>query len=173
METTMTTEKKPEYSPGLAGVIAGESSICWVDPNAGLMYRGYDAHDLAVNGSFEEVAYLLLQGKLPTLDELGAFNRELAKERAMPPSVLKMMALMPKESHPMDMLRTAVSMLGPFDIDLNDNSHEANLRKATRLVAKVSTLITSGWRIAHGEEVVAPQSDLTHAGNFLHCLTGE
>src|SRR5207249_9758110 len=72
----MPTEKKPEYSPGLAGVIAGETAICWVDPSAGLMYRGYDIHDMAQKASFEEVAYLLLNGELPNGKQLVELDRK-------------------------------------------------------------------------------------------------
>ena len=80
----MSTETKPSYSPGLAGVVAGETEICWVDPNAGLMYRGYDIHEMATKASFEEVAYLLLNGELPNGGELANFTNQLASERALP-----------------------------------------------------------------------------------------
>src|SRR5213595_421216 len=110
----MPTDKKPEYSPGLAGVIAGETAICWVDPNAGLMYRGYDIHEMAEKASFEEVAYLLLNGELPDTKQLTEFTRAIASERDLPPEVLDALRMMPKNSHPMDMLRTGVSMLAPF-----------------------------------------------------------
>jgi 2-methylcitrate synthase/citrate synthase II len=168
----MSTETKPAYSPGLAGVIAGETEICWVDPNAGLMYRGYDIHDMAEQASFEEVAYLLLNGELPSFEELGKFTRDIAKERELPGAVTKMLRLMPRGTHPMDMLRTGVSMLGAFDPELNDHSHAANLRKAVRLIAKVSTLITDGWRISQGEEPLPEKLDLTLAGNLFYKLTG-
>src|ERR1700704_3901431 len=109
--TPMATETKElPYSPGLAGVIAGETEICWVDPNAGLMYRGYDIHEMAEKASFEEVAYLLLNGELPSFDELGKFARAIAKERELPGPVVQMLRLMPRDAHPMDMLRTGVSM---------------------------------------------------------------
>jgi 2-methylcitrate synthase/citrate synthase II len=169
----MPSESKPTYSPGLEGVIAGETSICWVDPEAGLLYRGYDIHELALHASFAEVAWLLLHGELPTPAQLGVFSRQLAEERLLPSQVLSMLGLLPRDTHPMDMLRTGVSMLAAFDPDLNDHSHEANLRKAGRLIAKVSTLVTDGWRIAHGKEPVASKPDLTQAGNFLYTLTGE
>ncbi len=169
----MATEQKPAYSPGLAGVVAGETEICWVDPNAGLMYRGYDIHKLAEEASFEEVAHLLIKGELPNFEQLGKFTRAIAAERTLPKQVLDVLRLMPKNTHPMDMLRTGVSMLAPFDVDLNDNSHEANVRKAIRLIAKVSTLITDGYRIQHGEEPLPEKSDLTLAGNFFYKLNGE
>src|SRR4051812_41678366 len=135
----MSTETKPAYSPGLAGVVAGETEICWVDPNAGLMYRGYDIHGMAEEASFEEVGYLLLNGELPSVEELAIFTREIATQRELPAAVVKMLRLLPKETHPMDTLRTGVSMLAPFDPELNDNSHAANVRKAIRLIARVST----------------------------------
>src|ERR1700686_2885385 len=168
----MSTETKPSYSPGLAGVVAGETEICWVDPNAGLMYRGSDIHEMAQKANFEEVAYLLLKGERPAADELAAFSKALAAERTLPEPVLKMLRLMPKNTHPMDMLRTGVSMLGPFDPDLNDHSHAANVRKAIRLLARVSTLVTDGWRISQGQPLIQDRPDLTHAGNFFYKLTG-
>ncbi|MEP7015181.1 MAG: citrate/2-methylcitrate synthase [Verrucomicrobiota bacterium] len=169
----MSTETKPEYSPGLAGVIAGETQLCWVDPNAGLGYRGYDIHEMAEKASFEEVAYLLLNGELPDFEQLGKFNREVASERNLPGPVIQMLRLMPRDTHPMDMLRTGVSMLAPFDKELNDHSHAANVRKAMRLIAKTSTLITDGFRISHGEEPLPEKADLTLAGNFFYKLTGK
>jgi len=169
----MTTEAKPSYSPGLAGVIAGETQICWVDPDAGLMYRGYDIHEIADKASFEEVAYLLLHGELPTFEQLGKFTRDIASARSLPKQVLNALRLMPKSSHPMDMLRTGVSMLGEFDPELNDHSHDANIRKSIRLIAKVSTLITDGYRIAHDEDPLPEREDLTLAGNFFYKLRGE
>ncbi len=169
----MTTETKPAYSPGLAGVIAGETEICWVDPDAGLMYRGYDIHEMAEKASFEEVAYLLLEGELPSLRQLEEFKQQIAQQRSLPKQVLEMLRLLPKNTHPMDMLRTGVSMLASFDSELNDNSHEANLRKAIRLIAKVSTLITDGYRIQHGQDPFPDKADLTLAGNLFYKLNGE
>jgi len=169
----MSTEPKPAYSPGLAGVIAGETAICWVDPNAGLMYRGYDIHEMAQQASFEEVAYLLLNGELPNLKQLTEFARQIAAERELLAPVVKMLRLLPRDSHPMDLLRTGVSMLSMFDKELSDNSHAANIRKSIRLIARVPTLITDGWRISHGEEPLPERPDLTQAGNFFYKLAGK
>src|SRR5258706_348053 len=169
----MSAESKPPYSPGLEGVIAGETSICWVDPNAGLLYHGYDVHEMAEHASFEEVSWLLLHGELPTPAQTAWMARDLAGERKLPPPVVEMLRLLPPGTHPMDALRTGVSMLAPFDADLNDPSHAANLRKAMRLIAKVSTLISDGWRIARGLELLPPRPNLSHAANFLYQLSGE
>src|SRR5688572_6154164 len=168
----MPAETKPNYSPGLEGVIAGETSICWVDPNAGLLYRGYDVHELASHAAFEEVVWLLLHGELPTMANFAALSLQLADQRPLPGKVIDMLRLMPPGVHPMDSLRTGVSMLAAFDPDLNDHSHEANLRKAIRLIPKVSTLVTDAWRIQQGFELLPPKADLLTAGNFLYQLTG-
>src|SRR3954451_3703835 len=98
-------ETKPAYSPGLAGVIAGETQICWVDPNAGLAYRGDDIHDMAEKATFEEVAYLLLNGELPSAEQLAKFTGDVGAERAMPEQVTQMLALLPAGTHPMDTAR--------------------------------------------------------------------
>jgi citrate synthase len=168
----MSTDTKPSYSPGLAGVVAGETEICWVDPNAGLMYRGYDIHEMAEKANFEEVAYLLLNGELPNQEQLVELSRQIAQDRGVPKEVLDALRLMPKNTHPMDMLRTGVSMLAPFDSELNDHSHDANVRKAIRLIAKVSTLITDGFRIQKDEDIIQDKPDLSLAGNFFYKLTG-
>src|ERR1041385_8238449 len=138
MTETMSTETTPAYSPGLAGVIAGETAICWVDPNAGLMYRGYDIHDMGDKATFEEVAFLLLNGELPNAKQLREFREQIAGQRELPDPVVKMLRLLPRGTHPMDMLRTGVSMLSAYDKDLSDNSHDANIRKSIRLIARVS-----------------------------------
>src|SRR6266498_2266806 len=169
----MPPEAKPGYSPGLDGVIAGETSICWVDPDAGLLYRGYDIHELAERAGFEAIAWLLLRGELPTAEQAAQLDRDLAAERPLPSQVETSLRQFPAGTHPMDMLRTGVSMLAAFDPELPDHTHEANLRKAVRLVAKMSTLVTTGWRLAHQQAPLPARPDLGHAGNFLYCLTGE
>ncbi len=168
----MSAESKPNYSPGLEGVIAGETSICWVDPNAGLLYRGYDVHDLASHASFEEVVWLLLHGELPTMEELAGLGRELAAERALPAKVIEMLRVLPRGTLPMDALRTGVSMLAAFDSELNDHSHEANMRKATALIPKISALVADGWRVQQGLELFPSKADLPTAANFLYQLKG-
>jgi 2-methylcitrate synthase/citrate synthase II len=169
----MSTETKPEYSPGLAGVIAGETQICWVDPNAGLMYRGYDIHEMGDKATFEEVAYLLLNGELPNAKQFADFKQQIAAQRELPEPVVKLLRLLPRETHPMDMLRTGVSMLSAFDKDISDNSHDANIRKSIRLIAGVTTLITDGWRISHGEDPLPEKAELSQAANIFYKLNGK
>ena len=169
----MSNQSTVGYSPGLEGVIAGESAICQVDPNAGLLYRGYDVHELAVLASFEEVVWLLLYGELPTSSESEQIREQLAEEAALPAAVTSVLRLLPVKSHPMDALRTGVSMLGMFDPDETDNSKAANLRKTLRLVGKTPTLTTSAWRIAHGQELYTPGSHLSLAARFLFNLAGK
>ena len=123
---------------------------------------------MAEKASFEEVAYLLLNGELPTCGATGEFPQVRSpNERLLPKQVLEMLRLMPKKTHPMDMLRTGVSMLAPFDPELNDNSHDANIRKAIRLIAKVSTLITDGYRISAGPRSVAGKTRSHPGGEFF------
>src|SRR5947208_8151519 len=127
---------------------------------------------MAQKASFEEVAYLLLNGEVPNGKQLTDFRQQIAAQRALPGQVTEMLRLLPRETHPMDMLRTGVSMLSAFDKDLSDNSHDANIRKSIRLIACVSTLITDGWRISHDEQPLPERPDLTQAGNFFYKLQG-
>jgi 2-methylcitrate synthase/citrate synthase II len=162
------------YSPGLEGVIAGESALSRIDVEINrLILRGYDLVELTENACYEEVAYLLLYGALPTAAELAAFNRELRAERALPGPVVDLLRTAPADAHPMDLLRTAVSALAFFDVETRDNSHEANVRKTVRLMAKIPTAIATGHRFAEGLEPVAPDAELDQAANLLYMLRGE
>jgi citrate synthase len=173
MATTTTPAAPPAYSPGLEGVIAGETKVCLLDPDHGLFYRGYNVYDLATKSTYEEVAYLLLHGELPKRAELDAFKKSLTESRALPPQVVEILRQLPKSAHPMDVLRTGVSALGTFDPELTDMSFEAKIRKATRLIAKMSTIVTTAHRLSQGKEPVAPNPKLPHAANFLYCLSGK
>src|SRR5438067_8147256 len=158
----------PAYSPGLEGVIAGETAICTVE--GGLSYRGYFVGDLAEHCTFDEVAYLLLHGELPTAAQLKEFHTRVAAARRLPPPLKELLAALPKWTTPLDALRTAVSALGHFDQDVNDNSHDANLRKAERLLAQIPVVIADHYRIVKGLPPVLARQDLSHAANFLYML---
>lgn len=162
---------------GLEGVIAGETAICNVEQSA-LIYRGYEIADLAANATFEAVAFLLLEGHKPSQDELARFKQELLAEREVPDLVkqnLRHSAELVKKQHavPMDILRTAVSVCAHFDPDCQDNSPEANLRKAKRILAKVPTIIGHMQNAIDGKDFVAHDPKLSHAGNLLWMMTGE
>jgi citrate synthase len=167
-------ECKPLLNTGLRDVVIADTRICEVDgANGRLIYRGYLVQDLAENATFEEVSFLLLYEKLPDKDELEEFKRQLAAERALPPEVIAAMKTRPKEALPMDVLQAVVPMLANHDPDVKDQSQEAVLRMATRLIAKFGTVIAAWERIRNSQEPVEPSPDLDHAANFLYMLSGE
>jgi citrate synthase len=158
---------------GLEDVIAGESGICYIDGNKGILaYRGYNIHELATNSSFEETCYLLWFGRLPKQAELDDISKKLASSRAIPTQLIDAMKAMPKKALPMEVLRTAISMLSMYDPEAEDMSPDANLRKAIRLTAQTATIVTAFHRIRNGNEPVAPRADLSHAANFAYMLNG-
>ena len=167
-------ECKPLLNTGLRGVVIAESRICEVDgANGRLIYRGYLVQDLAENATFEEVSFLLLYEHLPDKDELKEFKLQLAAERALPPEVIAAMKTRPKDALPMDVLQAVVPMLANHDTELSDQSQEAVLRCATRLIAKFGSIIATWDRIRNDKEPVEPSPDLDHAANFLYMLSGE
>ena len=161
-------------SQGLEGVVVLESKICFVDGLEGrLLYEGYNIHDLAEHATFEEVAYLLWHGDLPTRDQLDRLNLDLAAARALPEPVMELMKAFPTDALPMDVLRTAVSALGVYDPEGRDNSAEANVRKSVRLTAQMGTVVAAAERLRTGKPPVPPDRDLSHAANFLYMLWGK
>ncbi len=166
-------EEKIRVYRGLKGVHFDRSPTTHIDGRAGeLRYWGYSIHDLADNSTFEETAYLLLNGELPTADQLTAFDAELKAGRALPGQVVDIIATI-KDAHPMDVLRTAVSALAAFDTDVADDSPEAVMRKTLRLTSQVPVIVAAHHRIRNGEEVVEASTELPHAANFLYMLKGE
>ncbi|MDP6601432.1 MAG: citrate/2-methylcitrate synthase [Phycisphaerales bacterium] len=160
---------------GLAGQVIGETSVCAVNQTQ-LMYRGYEIADLAANATFEEVAYLLLVGRKPTVAEVEAFAADVAGERSVPLFIrdtIVGIARNTPEAHPMSVLTTAVSMLSHCDPDCEDNSEDAELRKAKRLLAKIPTCIGIHQMALDGKDPVDPDPSLNHAANLLWCVTGE
>jgi len=158
------------YSPGLEGVIAGPTAISSVED--GLRYRGYAVGDLCTQATFDEVAYLLIYADLPKAKDLHGFQERVAMARRLPEPVKQLFPAMPKWTVPLDLLRTAVSALAHFDQDAADNSHEANVRKAERLLAQMPVIIADQHRISNGLQPVAARQDLSHAANFLWMLRG-
>ncbi len=159
---------------GLDNVIVEETSIGYIDGKRGkLIYRGYDIEDLAPHSTFEETAYLIWNGELPRKPQLDELRERLKAERTLPIHVLNVLREIPRDTHPMDALKLGVAALAPFDPELPDNSLEANIRKATRLTAKMPTLIAAANSIREGREPTPPNNQLDHAANFLYMLTGK
>ncbi|WP_240374629.1 citrate synthase [Bacillus piscicola] len=158
---------------GLEGVVATTSSVSSIIDDV-LTYQGYNIDDLADNASFEEVIYLLWNGRLPKRSELDELTKDLAANMEVPKEVFDYMKAYPiKEVHPMAALRTAVSQLALYDEEADEMNEEANKRKAVRLQAKVPTIVTGFSRIREGKEPIAPKKDLSFAANFLYMLNGE
>jgi citrate synthase len=159
---------------GLEDVVATNSYICDLDGKLGkLTYFGVDIHDLARYSTFEETAYLLWHGVLPTQAQLEEVKTQLQSNRELPGQILDLMRLFPTTTSPMDVLRTAVSALSAFDPKLEDKSAEANYRRAIRLTAMMSTIVASWEQMRNGREPIAPLPGESHAANFLYMLKGE
>ena len=168
------TTKSVEAAKGLEGIVIAQTQLSYVDGQAGrLIYYGYPIEVLARNASFEEVAYLLWHHKLPNKAELKTLRDDLNQNRQLPEALIEMMSHYPKDAHPMGVLRSVVSALGMLDPEQEDNSPEANLRKAHRLMARIATSVAAWARMREGKELVEPRDDLGHAANFLWMLKGE
>ena len=158
---------------GLEGIIAAESSICYIDGQAGVLsYQGYNIHTLAQNATFEEVVFLLWNGRLPKQSELDELKASLVKYRPIPAPVIEFLRSVP-QGQPMHVLRTAVSMLSIHDPEAADMSPESNVRKAQKLMAQTATIVTTFDRLRKGEEVIEGDPSLGLAANFLYTLTGK
>jgi citrate synthase len=161
---------------GLEDVVAGESKICYLDGERGVLaYHGYDIHDLADldrGVTFEEVCFLLWHGRLPNRSELGDLQTELAAARVLPEAVHRAMRSLPPAGG-MDALRTLTSFLGHTDPDAADASPQANRRKAARLAGQIAALVATWGRMAAGGGRIEPDPALGHAANFLYQFTGQ
>jgi citrate synthase len=169
MSSTTTTT-----GAGLEGVIAGESEICFIDGYNGILsYRGFNIHELADHATFEEVVYLLWKGKLPTPAELTRLKNDLASSYGLPPEVVAFLGGVPKSALPMDVLRTAVSMLSLYDPLAKDMAPEANAKKAAKLMSQTSSIVSTYDRLRNGKPIIPADPNLSFAANFLYCLTGK
>jgi len=158
---------------GLRGVKVADTRISDVNGEKGfLIYRGFNICDLVTFSTFEEVSFLLLNDRLPSREELKDFQKTLVSERGVPEAVLDLMKRLPRSAHPMDVLQASISILASYDPQLHDESREANLKKALRLIAKLPTIVAAWDRIRKSLEPVHPHLDLAHAGNFLYMLSG-
>jgi citrate synthase len=168
MSTTTPTNR------GLEDVVAGSSSICYIDGENGILaYRGIDIHELADNASFEEVTYLLWHGRLPTRTELVEFSLQLARERKLDAQIISLLRQAPRHALPMDVLRTIVSSLSFFDPEEKVNTKDANYHKAQRIFSQIAMVVAAYDRIRKGLPLIEPDRTLSHSGNFLLMLNGE
>jgi citrate synthase len=158
---------------GLEGVVAAESSICYIDGDAGILsYQGFNIHTLAENATFEEVIFLLWHGRLPKRAELDELKARLVEFRPIHPKVVDFLRSVP-EGTPMDVVRTAVSMLSLYDPIAKDMTPEANLTKAQKLMAQTATVVTTFHRLRTNQPLIEGDPSLSLAGNFLYTLTGK
>ncbi len=161
---------------GLEGVLACESSITYLDgasdPSV-LEYRGYNIHDIAETASFEEIAYLLLEGQRPNAGELEAFDHELRRLRHVPVELTRLLEMIPTYAHPMATLRTAASFLACLDPEQEATGRAANEKKARRMVAQFPTAVAAMARVSQGLDVLRPDPELGHAANYLYMLNGK
>src|SRR5215468_821215 len=167
MPTTETTK-------GLEGVVAANSSICYIDGDQGVLaYRGIDIHELADHSNFEECCFLLWFGRLPSRAELQELKLNLARERKLDASIISLLRQAPKHALPMDILRTIVSALAFYDPEEKANDAAANLRKSIRLTSQIAYIVAAYDRIRKNKSIVEPDRTLSHAANFLYQLTGQ
>ena len=162
-----------EWKTGLEDVIATRSAICAVDGEAGrLYYRGYEIADLAAHARYEDVTWLLWHGELPTPAEARSFAGELQAARGLPAPVRELLERLPRDCHPLDALRTAVSLAASVDPDVRSNDREANVRKARRLMTLIPETVAAWHRIRTGRDPLPPRRDGSHAAWFLAMLDG-
>ena len=164
----------PEYIPGLAGVPAARTSISLIDGIQGkLQYRGYPIEVLSDHGTYEEVAYLLIFGKLPTVQQLDEFRDQLIAERGLKFRIIDLLKTLPESGHPMDALTAAVAAMGMFYKGNHIEDLEFRRLSVIRLIAKLPTIVAAWHRIRRGDDPIKPTTDLSHAANFLYMLEGE
>ncbi len=174
----MSTASTDPYQPGLEGVVANETAISNVEGKqgaGGLEYRGYTIEELAAGVSYLEAAYLLLHGELPTRSELDAFQGRIHGAARLPAPLVTLLGQVPAGNHPMDVLRSAVSVMAHFDPEVNaaPTDHAANVRKAERMLAQMPAAVAARERISQGKEPLSPRADLDFSGNFLYMVHGE
>ena len=163
-----------DIKKGLMGVTVDETAISKVMPEINsLTYRGYAAQDLCANCKFEEVAYLILNGELPNKKQLKEFERQEKKERSISKTLTEAIKKIPKKAHPMDVARTAVSIMGLEDKETRDNSPKANMRKVMRIFAKTPVALAAFYRSRKGKKIIPPKKKLSFSENFFHMCFGK
>ena len=163
-----------EVKKGLLGIIVDETTISQVMPEINsLTYRGYTVQELCDKCCFEEVAYLVINGELPNKKQLKKFIKEERSNRKLSKQILKDIQKMPKKAHPMDVVRTAVSLMALEDKETKDNSPKANMRKAMRIFAKTPTAVAAFFRVRKSKKIITPNKNLSFSENFFHMCFGK
>ena len=163
-----------EIKKGLLGIVVDETEVSKVMPEINsLTYRGYAAQDLCAKCKFEEVAYLILNGELPSKKQLKAFEKIERKNRKLSKTLLDDLKKIPKKAHPMDVARTAVSIMGLEDKETRDNSPKANMRKAMRIFSKTPVALAAFYRARKGKKIIPPKKNLSFSENFFHMCFGK
>jgi citrate synthase len=159
---------------GLEDVVITTSTITYIDGAKGILrYRGYDVNELGAKSNYEETAFLLLHGHLPTAAEFAPFQADLRKHRLIPEGLVSILKAIPTQTDPMAWLRTGISALAAFDPEAEDNSEAANMRKTMRLIAQTATLSAAIERLRNNQPLIAPDDSLDHAANFLYMVSGK
>ncbi len=168
----MATEQS--YYPGLDGVIAAETDLSFLDTEQGeIVIHGYDLIELSKTNGYLDIVHLLLKGTLPKDEERQALAQQLSESYDIPEVVLDVFKLLPTSTHPMDALRTGISVLGGFDHDLGNRNPEANRQRGYQLLAKLPTIVANSYRILEGKEVLRPKETLSYSANFLYMINGK
>ena len=163
-----------DIKKGLLGIVVDETTISQVMPEINsLTYRGYTVQELCDKCSFEEVAFLVLNGELPKKKQLKKFVKEERSNRKLSEQILKDIQKMPKKAHPMDVIRTAVSLMALEDKETKDNSPKANMRKAMRIFAKTPAAVAAFFRVRKGKKIITPKKNLSFSENFFHMCFGK
>ena len=163
-----------EIKKGLLGIVVDETEVSKVMPEINsLTYRGYAAQDLCAKCKFEEVAYLILNGELPNKKQLSQFEKQERKERKLSKTILDDIKRFPKKAHPMDVARTAVSIMGLEDKETKDNSPKANMSKVMRIFAKTPVALAAFYRARKGKKIISPKNNLSFSENFFHMCFGK
>ena len=163
-----------EIKKGLLGIVVDETTISHVVPElSALTYRGYKVQDLCDKCDFEEVAYLVLHGELPSKAQLKKFSKEEKSNRKLSKTIIKNIEQMPKNAHPMDVIRTCVSLMALEDKDTKDNSPKANMRKALKIFSQTPTAVAAYFRARKGKKIISPDKKLSFSENFFKMMFGK
>ncbi|MCM3023927.1 citrate synthase [Heyndrickxia ginsengihumi] len=163
-----------QFIPGLEGVIASETKISFLDTvNSEIVIKGYDLLALSKTKGYLDIVHLLLEGTIPNEAEKQHLEETLKQEYDVPDEIIQVLSLLPKTAHPMDALRTGVSVLASFDTELLNREHSTNLKRAYQLLGKIPNIVANSYHILHSEEPVQPLQDLSYSANFLYMITGK